>query len=316
VFYGSGPDFELPRIPDELCWSLKTLDADISSGRVLLLDVIVAIKSAMPESWLADHGMTADYLSIVFCMNQQEILRVYADALRAWGAADVLESAPSHILAQGTSQTMAAKAGGGGAAGGAAAAGGHAIQSSDPSLTCTKARSLLQLMEVFARELQICMTSGPAAELTIDGYEGMQSMFLSARLEESAGRGSASWVQLASQIPQVFSLSSREFLFRRVTGTSEDDLQRLKKDRVNKVERSCILDWAASIATAIRGRRNPLAIQVLPAALISECGHLFTSGTLARLCDLFSLRHCCSSALTESKRKGSELPSQDRFFAR
>jgi hypothetical protein len=273
VFYGSGPDFELPRIPDELRWSLKTIDADIASGRVLLLDVIVAIKSAMPESWLADHGMTADYLSIVFCMNRPEILRVYADALRAWGAADVLESATSHFSAQGALQTMAAIAGGGAAAGGAAAGGaaggGHAIQSSDPSFTCTKARSLLQLMEVFAQELQICITSGPAAELAIDDYEGMQSMFLSARLEESAGRGSASWVQLASRLPQVFSLNSREILFRRVTGTSEDDLQRLKKDRVNKVERSCILDWAASIATAIRGRRNPLAIQVLLAALIS-----------------------------------------------
>ena len=138
----------------------------------------------------------------------------------------------------------------------------------------TRGQLLLQLMRMFCQELQICLTSHPAppkppAYLSIDGIQWLQSMFLSARCGESSGRNSDSWVQLSSQLPQVLSLGSRECLFRKISGTSENDLQRLKKDRVNNVERSRILDWAASIATAIRGRRNPLAIQVLLAALIS-----------------------------------------------
>ena len=76
-------------MPDELQWSVAGLEAEIESGRVLLLDVVAAVKNAMPQAWLADHGMAEDYLSIVFSKSVQEILDVYAAALHAWGAADV-----------------------------------------------------------------------------------------------------------------------------------------------------------------------------------------------------------------------------------
>ncbi len=283
MFYGSGDDFAQPCVPDELRWSLSTLDADVAAGRVLLLDVVVAIKSAMPKAWLADHGMAADFLSIVFSMSRPEILGVYAAALRAWGAADVLSDTAVPPPAGGATRlgeggAEAPKAGGGAKAqqGGEAQAqpggGAAAVQSSDPFVPNHRAPMVLQLMRIFAQELQLCISSHPAppeppAELTVDGIDALQSMFLSARLAESAGRGSAAgWVQLSSHLPQVLSLSCREYLFRRVSGTSEDDLQRMKKNRVNNVERSCILEWAASIAAAMRGRRNPLAIQVQPAS--------------------------------------------------
>lgn len=267
IFYGSGDDFLQPHVPDELRWSPGTLDVELASGRTLLLDVIVALKSGMPESWLEAHGMSGDFLSLCFSKSQAEIVGVYAAALRAWGAADVL--APPSSDAASKSQR------GGGAAAGAAAVGRSAqggaeelaIPSSDSSGTDRRGQLLLQLTRMFFQELQICLTSHPAApappaDLSIDGFDELQSVFLSARYAEGAGRNSDAWVQLSSQLPQVFTLSCREHLFRKISGTSENDLQRLKKDRVNDVERSCILDWAASIAAAMRGRRNPLAIQV------------------------------------------------------
>ncbi len=143
-------------------------------------------------------------------------------------------------------------------------------------------------------------------------------MFLSARCGESSGRNSDSWAQLCSQLPQVLSLASRECLFRKISGTSENDLQRLKKDRVNNVERSCILDWAASIAAAMRGRRNPLAIQV-PRLAPSIClqyrliGQRIFVFILWWICS--SLTNHRSSAKTASRSLGSEKLSPNHFFA-
>jgi hypothetical protein len=269
IFYGSGDAFLQPQVPDELRWSPGTLDFELASGRVLLLDVIVAVKTAMPESWLVDHGMSGHFLSLCFSKSQAEIVGVYAAALRAWGAADILPppSSDADILpppSSGAASQRGAAAGGGRSA--QVGAEELAIPSSDPSGTDRRGQLLLQLTRMLFQELQICLTSHPAtpappADLSIDGFDELQSVYLSASCAEGAGRNSDAWVQLSSQLPQVFTLSCRERLFRKISGTSENDLQRLKKDRVNDVERSCILDWAATIAAAMR--RNPLAIQVL-----------------------------------------------------
>jgi len=302
-----------PQVPDELRWSSKTLDAEILAGRVLLLDVIVAIKSAMPESWLADHSMSDDFLSICFSKSRPEIVAVYAAALHAWRAADVLVPPSSDVATQS------------GAVGGNAerGEGSHAIPSSDASVTGHRGQLLLQLMRMFCQELQICLASHPAppeppAYLSIDGIQWLQSMFLSARCGESSGRNSDSWAQLCSQLPQVLSLASRECLFRKISGTSENDLQRLKKDRVNNVERSCILDWAASIAAAMRGRRNPLAIQV-PRLAPSICLQYRLIGqsifVFILWCIYSSLTNHRSSAKTASRSLGSEKLSPNHFFA-
>lgn len=103
VFYGSGSDFAHPHVPDELRWRVETLGAKIASGHVLLLDVVAAIKSAMPLSWLAEHGMDTDSNSVVFSMRNNEILDVYAAALLAWGAENVAEPvADDSILSSAT----------------------------------------------------------------------------------------------------------------------------------------------------------------------------------------------------------------------
>jgi hypothetical protein len=91
IFYGSGENFSQCHIPEELQWSVKSLAFGMRNGCVSVLDVVAAIKSAMPLTWLAGHGMTEDCLSIVFSKSQQEILDVYTAALHAWGAEDVLQ---------------------------------------------------------------------------------------------------------------------------------------------------------------------------------------------------------------------------------
>jgi hypothetical protein len=91
IFYGSGEDFTQCCIPDELQWSVASLASEIQNGCVSVLDVVAAIKNAMPQSWLAGHGMTEDCLSVAFSKSQQDILDVYTAALHAWGAADVLQ---------------------------------------------------------------------------------------------------------------------------------------------------------------------------------------------------------------------------------
>ena len=86
IFYGSGGEFSQLCIPDELRWRVETIGLQVECGHVLLLDVVAAIKSAMPPDWLSEHKMDADCSSIVFSMSTREIIDVYASALRAWGA--------------------------------------------------------------------------------------------------------------------------------------------------------------------------------------------------------------------------------------
>jgi hypothetical protein len=86
IFYGSGGELSELCIPDELRWRVETLDIQVECGHVLLLDVVAAIKSAMPRDWLSEHKMDADCSSILFSMSTREILDTYTAALRAWGA--------------------------------------------------------------------------------------------------------------------------------------------------------------------------------------------------------------------------------------
>jgi hypothetical protein len=90
IFYGSGSDFDEACVPDELRWRVETLGVQLESGSVSTLDVISAIKSAMPPHWLAQHGMDADYTSIAFSKNNRELLDIYVAALRAWGAENIV----------------------------------------------------------------------------------------------------------------------------------------------------------------------------------------------------------------------------------
>jgi hypothetical protein len=90
IFYGSGNLTNAPLVPDELRWSVKTLGAQVESGDVCLLDVVAAIKTAMPLEWLAEHDLDGDCTSIVFSFSNSQILDAYAAALRAWGADDII----------------------------------------------------------------------------------------------------------------------------------------------------------------------------------------------------------------------------------
>ena len=147
--------------------------------------------------------------------------------------------------------------------------GGAQAADSEPNDADARARAevLLEIMEILSEELEICTMSHSRearAELSIDSLEELQSQVLSAMFGDSSRRSSElqQWAQLSARLPQVLDRSSRSLLFRLVSGTSTEHLQRMKKDRVNDVERACILEWAQAIAAAIRGRRNPLAVQV------------------------------------------------------
>ncbi len=91
IFYGSGSEFSDSYVPDELRWRVEALGALVESGHVRVLDVVVAIKSAMPPDWLSEHGMDADCTSIVFMMSHREIIDIYVAALRAWGAENTIQ---------------------------------------------------------------------------------------------------------------------------------------------------------------------------------------------------------------------------------
>jgi len=80
-----------PCVPDELRWRIDTLSQQVECGHVQILDVVSAIKSAMPLEWLSDHRMDVDCTSVVFSMSHREILDNYVAALRAWGAENIAE---------------------------------------------------------------------------------------------------------------------------------------------------------------------------------------------------------------------------------
>jgi hypothetical protein len=90
IFYGSGDVSNEPLVPDELRWNVETLGAQVESGVVSLLDVVAAIKTAMPPNWLADHDFGDDCTSIVFSMSNHQVLDTYTAALHAWGAENII----------------------------------------------------------------------------------------------------------------------------------------------------------------------------------------------------------------------------------
>ena len=151
-----------------------------------------------------------------------------------------------------------------------------------------RAELLLEAMQTLSKEFEMCITSFPSPgsgvvhDCSIDGLSELQSTLMSATFNASRSTERHQWTQLASELPLVLSMKTRSVLFRKVTGTTAEDFQNTKKDRINGVDRSRILEWAAAIAAASRGRRNPLAIQVIPSAFtlrfcaldLSHCARL------------------------------------------
>jgi hypothetical protein len=123
-------------------------------------------------------------------------------------------------------------------------------------------------MQTLSAELEMCLMafpsprSGVVHDYSVDGFRELQSTLLSAMFNASKSSERHQWTQLATELPLVLSMKTRSTLFRKVSGTNPEDFKNTKKDRINGVERNRILEWAASIASASRGRRNPLAIQV------------------------------------------------------
>ncbi len=105
---------------------------------------------------------------------------------------------------------------------------------------------------------------GVTSDISIDGLSEVQSSLLSAKFQASKPSELQAWIKLASEVPLLLDFKTRLSLFRKASGASAEVVENLKKDRVNGVERSCILDWAAAITSAQlkKRRRNPLAIQV------------------------------------------------------
>ena len=186
-----------------------------------------------------------------------------------------------------------------------------------------RAELLLEAMQTLSAELEMCLMafpsprSGVVHDYSVDGFRELQSTLLSAMFNASKSSERHQWTQLATELPLVLSMKTRSTLFRKVSGTNPEDFQNTKKDRINGVERNRILEWAASIASASRGRRNPLAIQVKFPRVPAR--YNFSSQTL---CALYSispillLNHFCrSSAAMASLRQVLAMPSQIHFIA-
>ena len=127
------------------------------------------------------------------------------------------------------------------------------------------AQCLLDVIEMLSTELVICANSVENAELSVDFLEVFRSELTStmiAQMIQSEKREKIRQsAQLASHLPQLLNLGSRLTLFRHLSGTNTHFNEK-SYDRILGVDRVRILDWAASIAEAIRGRRKPLQIQV------------------------------------------------------
>jgi hypothetical protein len=134
----------------------------------------------------------------------------------------------------------------------------------------SRAELLLQVMQVLSKELELRVMSIPSPasdtvpDICLNHMNGMQSSLLSASFLASKSSERHGWNQLSSAVPLLLDFKTRMSLFRKASGTSTEDLENMKKDRVNGVERSRILEWAAAIAAAQlrQGRRNPLTVQV------------------------------------------------------
>lgn len=132
---------------------------------------------------------------------------------------------------------------------------------------------VLHAMQLLSRELEVCAMAVPSPDL-VDAPDlsailrhslsQLHSSLLSAQYQASKSSECRGWSKLASEVPLLLDPNTRLSLFRKACGVSSEELENTKKDRVNGVERSHILDWAAAIVSAQlkQGRHNPLAIQV------------------------------------------------------
>jgi E3 ubiquitin-protein ligase TRIP12 len=74
-------------------------------------------------------------------------------------------------------------------------------------------------------------------------------------------------------------------MFRQLTQTTPEQLAALRQDRVSNVDRERLLQWAAAIVAAIRGRRNPLMIQYAHEAGFGEA---VTASFFSEIADAFA----------------------------
>jgi hypothetical protein len=289
LFYGSGrpfPKHEI-RVPFELQWGVTKLAEKLDSGSVSSLDVVEAIKTAMPVDWLHAHHMLADSVSIIFAMRDEDIVEVYRAALNAWGADDVIEPAAQTSSDNGIS--------GRGHLSSLPAAPLGAVAVDEPP---NQAKLLLRIVRLLASELEFCSTSLiPDTELelfqlhqtalSIECLVPLQSTLISSMFKAASGRNSdiEAWRAFARQLPYILDHSCRLQLFRVFTKTTPQHMQDVRQDRVNGIERSQILDWAAAIAAATRGRRNPLMVQY---AHENGYGEAITSSFFCDVADAFS----------------------------
>lgn len=140
-----------------------------------------------------------------------------------------------------------------------------ALHAADDAL---RAELILEAMQVLSKEFELCVMSIPPPncppDVPIDDLNELQSSLLSANFQASKSSQRHEWNQLASEISLVLDPKTSLALFRKASGSAAEDLESMKKDRINGVERSRILEWAAAIAAAQlkQRRRNALAIQV------------------------------------------------------
>ena len=353
LFYGSGKPFlqhEI-RVPFELEWSISALERDIGSGKLSPLNVVEAIKTAMPVDWLAAHHFAADSLSISFSITEKEVVEVYKSALNAWGAADVPDTsaqppAGGKSAMSGNSVVQSGVFVGGSArpspdigvvAAPAAVSDLPApwMEVTDPvsgkiyyantqtrqtswarplpaaSLqlpatggadeSLTQGSLLLQLMQILTQEIERCSSSlvdlgqcapnTPQTELSITNLAPLQSTLVSSMCRAAISRSSdvPSWRAFARRLPHALDHTCRLHLFRQLTQTTPEHLMALRQDHVTNVDREHLLDWAAAITAAMRGRRNPLTVQfsqelgfgeAITASFFSEVADSFASAAL------------------------------------
>ena len=247
----------------------------------------------MPADWLQAHYLSKDPVSVVFSMCDGDIVEVYKAALDAWGASDVLETSTQAELHK------------------CAVFAGPHVGSLPPSpfkpLTlvteCNDALNqgafLLRLMQVLTSELELSSSSLVLA--TSDVFQTIQTVLSSQYLGQvhstlvssmfmaavSRNASVQAWRAFAGQLPPILDHGCRMHLFRLMTNTTPRELQALQNQqhRVNNIDRSNLLHWAAGIAAATRGRRNRLMVQF---ANENGYGEAITSAFFSEVADAFA----------------------------
>jgi hypothetical protein len=293
LFYGSGHPFppNEPRVPFELQWSVSTLAAKIDSGSFPSLDVVEAIKTAMPADWLHAHNLSNDSVRFVFSTSDNDIIEIYKAALYAWGACDVIESSTHADLGGICTASFGSQVG----------LLPPPFQPFALAGECNEplnqASVLLRLMQLLACELEFCsaslvLTTSNVFQtiqtvLSIRHLDHVLSTLVSSMFMAAVERSSniQAWRAFVCHLPPILDHSCRMHLFRLMTRTTIHDLQALRHDRVNNIDRNNLLSWAAGIAAATRGRRNRLMVQF---ANENGFGEAITSSFFSEVADAFA----------------------------